>query len=498
MTGKKNYDGTIKSPEKEYDLWTETKYFFKQGTPMALSSIFTYGVPPLFTVFLAGHTTNSALLQSTMGYGRLYIMVCSYIFIVGTGQYITAQVSAAYGANRLDRISTFLRTSFLLTMIMFIPISLLLYFSYPILIALNTDPEIAEQTAIYNRWMILNSFFLAILLQLQRILKCLKYNQFCMVISFLCGCFIDMVLCYILIYKLEYGIVGVAMTQILKNLATVLLYLAGISYYGLWTTFFGRTTNRILLPREEVRTFVSISGPTIGRFFGSWFIFEIQMLVLGEISGITKPAVAASAIWLQSSGALCTVNNSCDEVNVIRAMFHLGRGDGAFARKSFAFLLVLASAVVGIVNIALFLAQDSISTGLSNDKEVQQWLIGIIWLLFVGLQFRVVANTCANTMQSVNHGVAAVAFTFFSAYAIALPICTTIAWGHWVKADLLTRLLFALGIQTITSLCVSVLDGGYLWRTDWSLLAEEVQARAKGKSKSIETEPLLINDKEDP
>ena len=58
--------------EPQYSVCQEVRLFFSQGLPLLLLNILKTGVPPLFTMVVAGRTPESATLQASLGYARTF------------------------------------------------------------------------------------------------------------------------------------------------------------------------------------------------------------------------------------------------------------------------------------------------------------------------------------------------------------------------------------------------------------------------------------------
>ena len=53
--------------ESTYSVKNEISFFFSKGLPLGLSALFEWGLPPWLAMIFAGHTEESAKLQSALG-----------------------------------------------------------------------------------------------------------------------------------------------------------------------------------------------------------------------------------------------------------------------------------------------------------------------------------------------------------------------------------------------------------------------------------------------
>eukprot|EP00494_Astrolonche_serrata_P024900 UN25160 len=185
-------------------------------------------------MFLAGHTSDSAHLQSSMGYGRVFQNCTLLMVLIAYVSYIRAVVPGAIGAGRQDRIALYFVRSVILMFICIIPSFVIQIFSKQIMVAFGVVVEISKDVGVYCYWMLIASVFRIINLNIQSILQALDYNQIVAVINFITGFIIDMGFSYVFIYKLDYGIFGVALAQIGVNVIACLLCLVALCYTHNW------------------------------------------------------------------------------------------------------------------------------------------------------------------------------------------------------------------------------------------------------------------------
>ena len=97
-----------------YSCNHEVRYFFGKGIPLGVSSVLKWGVPPLANMAFAGHTENSADVQTALGYARVTYNIGVIMVMLGAFKYFQTVIPGCIGAGRKDRIPTYLRRSMLL------------------------------------------------------------------------------------------------------------------------------------------------------------------------------------------------------------------------------------------------------------------------------------------------------------------------------------------------------------------------------------------------
>jgi len=120
--------------------------------------------------------------------------------------------------------------------------------------------------------------------------RCATFN------SLICGVGVDVICTYFFIYKLDLGMTGAAYAQIVVKASRNIVWFVLILYYGLFSTIFKVTKREVLLSSKEVKVFFKLGVPSILSNFFGWLIFELQIMAIANINGISTPALAAGAI----------------------------------------------------------------------------------------------------------------------------------------------------------------------------------------------------------
>lgn len=150
-----------KSPhddEPPYSFAYELRYFFYKGVPLGLSSILEWGVPPLFAMVMAGHATDSATLQASLGFARVFYNTTQIMVIVALSNYFATVVPGCLGAGRKDRLPNYFYRSLLLSFVVLTPLCILNLFAGELTAALGVAPELAEGVGVYCRLMVVTSY----------------------------------------------------------------------------------------------------------------------------------------------------------------------------------------------------------------------------------------------------------------------------------------------------------------------------------------------------
>ena len=320
-------DDTLDGSEQElpYSLSNECRYFLSKGVPLGVSAAAEWGAPPLIGMMFAGHTPESATLQSAIGFGRLYFNVSILMIMLGLCSYLQSVIPGAIGAGRKDRIPMYLARSLALSMLCLLPSFLLSLCSDVVLQAVGVPPSIAAEVGVYTRLMLPNAVLILLDIHIETVFMNLGFAKCCSINSVLTGLGVDVAVTYLFVYRWRWGVRGVALAQLAVRLSRIVVFGVLIAWNGLGRTFFGEaafrrtaaaraaagaagaptpplrcsverggeeavappaTTKRRrerLCDPKEARIFASLGAPGIGSNLSGWLIFELQILALANI-----------------------------------------------------------------------------------------------------------------------------------------------------------------------------------------------------------------------
>ena len=254
-----------------YSFANELRFFLLEGVPLFVFYILKQGVPPFFTMVVAGHTPDSAKLQASLGFGRTFYNAVTMMPMKALTSYYGNSVPGAIGAQRDDRLPMYLRRSVLLVAIFIMPSMVLQMFADSILLTLGVPAVNAEGVGEYCRLMVATAWLTLLDNHLEILLmNNLKFVKMANFNSLLAGLGVECLGTYILVYRLDLGIRGCAYAQILARLVRVLLWLSLMLAYNLTRIHLVPPehvhANDQLLTRKELRIFLQHGLPTYLTF----------------------------------------------------------------------------------------------------------------------------------------------------------------------------------------------------------------------------------------
>ena len=164
-----------------------------------------------------------------------------------------------------------------------IPLAVLNFFLHPFLMSLGVEEEVADYARIYGAFL-----FIAVSFHYQFDCYRLYLNSVgeTKVLSFVClfTSIIHIFACYILTVKLNFGVMGVAistMMTLFNNCLLVTLYSWLILDYHVSPC---PPSIRSLLQPEDLRLYLSISLPSMVMMMAEWISVELLIIMSGSIS----------------------------------------------------------------------------------------------------------------------------------------------------------------------------------------------------------------------
>jgi Na+-driven multidrug efflux pump len=435
-------------------------------------------------MIMAGHTQDGDRLQSALGYGRAFFNCTSLMILIGASNYFTTVIPGCIGAGRKDRIPNYLWRSLLLVTMLMVPFIVLQLFAAQILFQFGVPSHIAAEVGVYCRLMIITALLLILETHLETIFINLGYARCATFNSLITGVGIDTICTYFLIYKLDLGTTGAACAQIVVKASRNIVWLVLILYYGLFSTIFITTKRQVLLSRKEVIVFFKLAVPSILNNFSGWLIYELQIMALANINGISTPALAAGAIWVQSESALAAVQQGWTQITMMRTIKLLGKRDPG-AWKSYTILCILSELVVAVCNIPLLLWGEDLSTVVSNDPDVRRWFGKIIWVLALHSQIKISAVNAGVLFIPMGKAILQIAVNTICFYIIATPVTAVVSLTDMVTSSVSLKLTICLATTPMASSLIGIFEYAYLSLMDWSRIAKVINDRANTDKEQI-------------
>lgn len=148
---------------------------------------------------------------------------------VGMASALETLCGQAYGAEQYRQVGNFTHAANLCLLVVCLPISILWAFTDEIFIFIGQDPSISNEAGKYAIWLVPSLFAYAILQTLTRYLQ-IQNLILPILFSSLASLFFDILLCWVLAFKLKLGSAGAALSVGISYWLNVILLVLYVEY----------------------------------------------------------------------------------------------------------------------------------------------------------------------------------------------------------------------------------------------------------------------------
>ncbi|KAK6919769.1 Multi antimicrobial extrusion protein [Dillenia turbinata] len=457
--------------------WESRLLWILSGSSIVVS-IFNYMLS-FVTLMFCGHL--GALELAGASIASVGIQGLAYGIMLGMASAVQTVCGQAYGANKLSAMGIICLRAIILHLGAAVLLTFIYWYSGPILHAIGQSESISEQGQIFARGLIPQLYAFAINCPMQRFLQAQNIVNPLAYIAV--GVFLFHTLCtYIVVYVLDYGLLGAAL----------------MLSFSWWILVFITGAYILLTPRcKETWT-----GFSLKAFQGIWPYFKLT---------VASAVMLCLEIWYNQglvliSGLLPNPTVSLDSISIcmnylnwdmqfmlglaaaasVRVSNELGAGHPMVAKFS-VFVVNGTSILISIVFSAIVLIfKVGLSELFTSDEEVIEAVSNLTPLLAI--------SVFLNGIQPILSGVAIgsgwqgiVAYVnLFTYYIIGLPIGCVLGFKTSLGvAGIWWGMIIGVLLQTVTLIILTA-------RTNWNAEVEKAVDRLK-KSANEENQNLVDN-----
>ncbi|KNA25368.1 hypothetical protein SOVF_007220 [Spinacia oleracea] len=244
----------------------------------------------MVSVMFAGHLGQLQLAGSTLA--NSWAIVTGFAFMVGLSGALETLCGQGFGANMHKMLGIYLQASCLISFVFSVLISVLWWFTEPILNLLHQNPDISKEAALYIRFLIPGIFAFGLL---QNILRFLQTQSvvFPLVIFSLVPLLLHCGLNYLLVHFTTFGYKGAALATSLTFWLSVILLMIYVSCSKKFEhTWKGLSKESFL----HVFANLKLALPSAAMVCLEFWAFEILVLLAGLMPN-SKTTTSLIAIW---------------------------------------------------------------------------------------------------------------------------------------------------------------------------------------------------------
>ncbi|XP_010680606.2 protein DETOXIFICATION 16 isoform X2 [Beta vulgaris subsp. vulgaris] len=431
--------------------------------PLIAVTILQYLVQVISVMFV-GHLGELPLSSASLA--TSFASVTGFYVLLGLSSALETLCGGSYGAQKYSMLGLYTQRAMIILLVSSIPLSLIWYYTTDILIFCRQDHEIAKGAGIFNQWMIPSLFGYGLLQCLTRFFQTQNIVLPMMMTSGVTA-ILHVLVCWVLIFKFELGIIGAALANNIAYWINFFLLAFYVKFSPAWMkTWTGFSREAF----HDLWNFLKLAVPSAFMICLEYWSFEMVVLLAGLLA---KPKLETSvlSISLNTCWMVYMVSVGLGSALSTRVSNELGAGRPRAARLAL-FVMVIMSIVEGlVVATATILVRFLWGRLYSNDEEVVRYVAKMMFLLALsdfldGFQCVLsgAARGCGwqNMCSIINLG---------AYYFVALPCAVLFAFVlHMGGAGLWMGIICGLLVQVIVLVTVNLF-------TDWDKEGSRALAR---------------------
>ncbi|KAL4342374.1 hypothetical protein GQ457_08G006870 [Hibiscus cannabinus] len=358
--------------------------------PMVLSNVFYFSIT-MVSVMFAGHLGHVQLAASTLA--NSWANVTGFAFMVGLSGALETLCGQGFGAKMYRMLGIYLQASCIISFLFSIIISILWFFTEPILVLLHQDPEISRTAALYMKYLIPGLFAYGLLQNIMRFLQTQSIVMPLVVFSAIpFGVHFGVVYC--LVNKTSLGFKGAPMAASISIWISFLL----LAMYVVFTNKFNNTWQGLSFESfHYIVQNLKLALPSAAMICLACWAFEILVFLAGLMP---KPETTTSliAICVNTVNIAYMIIYGLSAAASTRISNELGAGNPNRAKHAMAVALMLSVLIALVVVLTLVLAHDIWASFFSDSHSIIKEFAEMIPLLVVSITI--------DAVQGVLQGVA--------------------------------------------------------------------------------------------
>ncbi|PWA71787.1 MATE efflux family protein [Artemisia annua] len=411
--------------------YEEAKNQILFSLPMIITNV-AYYLIPLVSVMFAGHSGEVELAAANLA--NSWATVTGFAFVIGLSGSLETLCGQGFGAKLYRMLGIYLQASCVISILFSIIISIIWFFTEPILLLLQQDPEISKMAALYIKYLIPGLFAFGLLSNMLRFLQTQSIVSPLLLCS-VAPLILHIGITYVLVNWTSLAYVGAPLATSISLWLSVFM-LAG---YVLFTAQFKETWRGFSLESfNYVFVSLKLALPSAAMVCLEHWAFELLVLLAGLFpnSEITTSLIAM-CVNTETIAYMCTYGLSAAAST--RVSNELGAKNINKAKHAMGVTLKLSVLLALVVVLALGFGHN-IWAGFFSDSPV-------IISSYASMTPLLVISIILDSIQGVLSGVArgcgwqhvAVFINLAMFYFIGMPVAIALAFllklyakGLWI------------------------------------------------------------------
>ncbi|KAI3702836.1 hypothetical protein L6452_28589 [Arctium lappa] len=411
--------------------WEEAKNQILFSLPMILTNVAYYCIP-LVSVMFAGHLGEIELAASNLA--NSWASVSGFSFMVGLSGALETLCGQGFGAKLYRMLGIYLQASCWISISFSILISILWFFTEPILILLHQDPKISKMAALYIKYLIPGLFAYGLLENMLRFLQ----TQSIVALLVLCS-LVPLILhfgiTYLLVQRTSLAFVGAPLAVSISLWISVLM----LASYVLFARKFKESWQGFSSESfYHVYATLKLALPSAAMVCLECWAFELLVLLAGILPNseittsviamcVNTEAIAYMFTYGVSAAASTRVSNELGAKNIDRA------------KHAMAVTLKLSVILAFAVVLALGFGHDIWAGFFSNSPVIINQYASMTPLLVISIFLDSIQGVLSGVARGCGWQHLAVFVNLGMFYLIGMPVAIALAFllklyakGLWI------------------------------------------------------------------
>ncbi|KAL5218169.1 hypothetical protein ABZP36_018853 [Zizania latifolia] len=356
-------------------VWEESKKLWVIVAPAIFSRVVSYSMNVITQAF-AGHLGDLEL--AAISIANTVVVGFSFGLMLGMASALETLCGQAFGAKKYHKMGVYMQRSWIVLLACAVLLLPMYFFAEEVLLMTGQSPELSAMAGRVSVWFIPLHLSFAFIFPLQRFLQC-QLKNFANAAATGAALCIHIFVSWLFVSRLQFGLVGIALTLNFSWWATAAMLFAYVSCGGCPETWHGFSREAF----AGLWDFVKLSAASgVMLCLENWY-YRILILLTGNLKNAAI-AVDALSICMTINGWEMMIPLSFFAGTGVRVANELGAGNGKGARFA-----TIVSSVTSLV-IGLF-----------------------FWVLIVGLhdKFALIFTSSAVVLEAVDNLAVLLAFT---------------------------------------------------------------------------------------
>ncbi|XP_050218901.1 protein DETOXIFICATION 18-like isoform X1 [Mercurialis annua] len=417
--------------------------------PMILTNVFYYLIP-LISVMFAGQLGELELAGATLA--NSWCAVTCIAFMTGLSGALETLCGQGFGAKLYRMLGIYLQASCIISILFAFIISAVWYYTEPIMVLLQQDPQIAKAAAVYLKYLIPGAFAYAFLHNIIRFLQTQSVVLPLIALSGIPTC-LHIGVAYALVNWTALGYKGAPLAASISLwICTILLIVYVICSSQFKLTWEGLSSESF----QYILRTVKLALPSAAMVCLEFWAFEILVLLAGMMPDAEKTtSLIAMCVNTEAVAYMCTYGLSAAAST--RVSNELGANNPGRAKNAMLITLKLSVFLALVINLALVIGHNTWASLFSSSSTIIDAFASVTPLLAVSITLDAVQGILSGVARGCGWQHLAVYANLGTFYFIGMPIAFLLGFKFKLYAKgLWIGLICGLTCQALTLLLISL------------------------------------------